>query len=273
MSTRLEPSRGAGGPGVAEASDRHDAIDTDIPARLDRLLWTRFHWLLVTALGVTWVLDGLEAIVVGAVGPMLMRRLRSACGPPARGGSPARPRRTCPSPAASSQVRGRIGLWDGDVLALQPADDALDADAFILLQGWLADNRLRPAPRVVQRDQLALPVEYRGTGRAHLRVGQVMDDAIVERRHLVPHEAEALPVAAGVLDDVRRRVLVRGHGPNEPLLKEIAQITGGTFRPTPESVFSGGGPPASRREPLWPYLLQAAALFFVADVALRRLRF
>src|SRR5438477_10729226 len=49
-------------------------IDTDIPARLDRLPWSRFHWLLVIALGVTWVLDGLEATIVGAVGPMLMRK-------------------------------------------------------------------------------------------------------------------------------------------------------------------------------------------------------
>ncbi len=57
---------------VSDASNRHHAIVTDIPARLDRLPWTRFHWLLVTALGVTWVLDGLEATIIGAVGPRLM---------------------------------------------------------------------------------------------------------------------------------------------------------------------------------------------------------
>src|SRR4051794_13961913 len=49
-----------------------DAIETDIPARLDRLPWGRFHWLLVSALGVTWVLDGLEVTVVGAVGNALL---------------------------------------------------------------------------------------------------------------------------------------------------------------------------------------------------------
>jgi MFS family permease len=48
------------------------AIETDIPARLDRLPWGRFHWLLVCALGVTWVLDGLEVTVVGAVGNALL---------------------------------------------------------------------------------------------------------------------------------------------------------------------------------------------------------
>jgi MFS family permease len=47
-------------------------IETDIPARLDRLPWTLFHTLLVTALGVTWVLDGLEVTVVAAVGNALL---------------------------------------------------------------------------------------------------------------------------------------------------------------------------------------------------------
>lgn len=46
-------------------------IETDIPARLDRLPWTRFHTLLVAALGVTWLLDGLEATVVAAISPVL----------------------------------------------------------------------------------------------------------------------------------------------------------------------------------------------------------
>jgi MFS family permease len=48
-----------------------DAIETDIPTRLDRLPWSRFHWLLVTALGVTWVLDGLEATIVAAIASTL----------------------------------------------------------------------------------------------------------------------------------------------------------------------------------------------------------
>jgi MFS family permease len=47
------------------------AIRTDIPARLDRLPWCRFHVLVVVALGVTWILDGLEVTIVGAIGPVL----------------------------------------------------------------------------------------------------------------------------------------------------------------------------------------------------------
>ena len=36
------------------------AVETRIPARLDRLPWGRFHTLVVAALGITWILDGLE---------------------------------------------------------------------------------------------------------------------------------------------------------------------------------------------------------------------
>jgi MFS family permease len=46
-------------------------IQTSIPARLDRLPWSRFHVLVVVALGVTWVLDGLEVTIVGSLGPAL----------------------------------------------------------------------------------------------------------------------------------------------------------------------------------------------------------
>jgi MFS family permease len=42
-------------------------IETDIPARLDRLPWGRFQTLVVAALGITWILDGLEVTLVGAV--------------------------------------------------------------------------------------------------------------------------------------------------------------------------------------------------------------
>src|SRR6187431_1528474 len=41
--------------------------ETTIPARLDRLPWGRFHTLVVTALGVTWILDGLEVTLAGAL--------------------------------------------------------------------------------------------------------------------------------------------------------------------------------------------------------------
>jgi MFS family permease len=50
------------------ARHAQDAIvETDIPARLDRLPWGRFHTLVVVALGVTWILDGLEVTLTGAI--------------------------------------------------------------------------------------------------------------------------------------------------------------------------------------------------------------
>lgn len=44
-----------------------------IPARLDRLPWSRWHWRVVIALGVAWVLDGLEVTLVGSLGSVLER--------------------------------------------------------------------------------------------------------------------------------------------------------------------------------------------------------
>jgi len=46
-------------------------VDSDVPSRLDRLRWSGFHWLVVCALGITWILDGLEVTLAGAVAPAL----------------------------------------------------------------------------------------------------------------------------------------------------------------------------------------------------------
>jgi MFS family permease len=48
-------------------------IQSAIPARLDALPWSRWHWRVVIALGVSWLLDGLEVTVVGSLGPALQR--------------------------------------------------------------------------------------------------------------------------------------------------------------------------------------------------------
>src|SRR6185295_1715339 len=48
-------------------------IRSDIPARLDRLPWSGWHWRVVIALGVSWLLDGLEVTLVGSLGPTLQR--------------------------------------------------------------------------------------------------------------------------------------------------------------------------------------------------------
>src|SRR6201747_778221 len=46
-------------------------IRTDVPARLDRLPWTKFHWRVVIGLGTVWILDGLEVTIVGAIAARL----------------------------------------------------------------------------------------------------------------------------------------------------------------------------------------------------------
>lgn len=52
----------------AGAANKDERIyETDLPARLDRLPWSRFHTLLVFALGITWLLDGLEVTLAGSV--------------------------------------------------------------------------------------------------------------------------------------------------------------------------------------------------------------
>ena len=47
---------------------------SDVPGRLDRLPWSRWHLLVVSALGITWVLDGLEVTLVGALGGILQQK-------------------------------------------------------------------------------------------------------------------------------------------------------------------------------------------------------
>jgi MFS family permease len=49
-----------------------EIIESDAPARLDRLRWSRFHSWVVAALGITWVLDGLEVTLAGAIAGALM---------------------------------------------------------------------------------------------------------------------------------------------------------------------------------------------------------
>src|ERR1700688_4676769 len=66
IATGFRPTRSISAGASADA-DSPAAFQTDIPARLDRLPWTRIHSLIVIALGVSWVLDGLEVTLVGSL--------------------------------------------------------------------------------------------------------------------------------------------------------------------------------------------------------------
>src|SRR5436305_2508809 len=59
--------------GRGERRDRDDTVETDVPARLDRLPWSRWHWLVVIALGSVWILDGLEVTIVGSIAAQLQK--------------------------------------------------------------------------------------------------------------------------------------------------------------------------------------------------------
>jgi MFS family permease len=47
---------------------------TNIPARLDRLPWSRWHWIVIVSLGITWILDGLEVTLVGSIAAVLTEK-------------------------------------------------------------------------------------------------------------------------------------------------------------------------------------------------------
>jgi MFS family permease len=52
---------------MADVPGSTATLRTAVPARLDRLPWSRFHWRIVIGLGTVWILDGLEVTIVGAV--------------------------------------------------------------------------------------------------------------------------------------------------------------------------------------------------------------
>ncbi len=59
-------------------SDTRKPVTSLVPARLDRLKWTRFHWSVVVGLGTAWILDGLEIQIVASAGFQKELRLSSA---------------------------------------------------------------------------------------------------------------------------------------------------------------------------------------------------
>ncbi len=56
---------------MSTAAETPRTIRTNVPARLDRLPWSKFHWRVVIGLGTVWILDGLEVTIVGAIAPRL----------------------------------------------------------------------------------------------------------------------------------------------------------------------------------------------------------
>ena len=60
--------------GLAKDPQNGETIETDVPARLDRLPWSGWHTRVITALGTSWLLDGLEVTLVGSLAGILESR-------------------------------------------------------------------------------------------------------------------------------------------------------------------------------------------------------
>jgi hypothetical protein len=56
---------------LSEASANAQTVESQVPNRVDRLAFSQWHWLVIAALGITWILDGLEVTMVGNVAAVL----------------------------------------------------------------------------------------------------------------------------------------------------------------------------------------------------------
>src|SRR5829696_3162447 len=98
MATR--PDRIGGGEEMAQAATpAYRTIETNIPARMDRLPWSRWHWMVILGLGTVWVLDGLAVTIVGATAGGCRNRGAGSSSAPRK--SAPRARRTSSAPASA----------------------------------------------------------------------------------------------------------------------------------------------------------------------------
>ncbi len=59
---------------ITPAESNAKPVRTNIPNRMDRLPWSRWHWLVVLSLGITWILDGLEVTIIGSIVGVLQEK-------------------------------------------------------------------------------------------------------------------------------------------------------------------------------------------------------
>ncbi|HEY5333864.1 MAG TPA: hypothetical protein VIJ21_09985 [Solirubrobacterales bacterium] len=82
-----------------EVTDDQGVIETTVPARLDRLPCSRFHWMVIIGLGTVWILDGLEVTIIGSIGDRLTESGSGIGSTPRRSAVP--PPSTSPVPASA----------------------------------------------------------------------------------------------------------------------------------------------------------------------------
>src|SRR5262249_41073920 len=101
------------------------------------------------------------------------------------------------------------------------------------------------------------------TGAYHLKLTQRTGPT--DKDPILYEQTRGLMV--GYPDELRLRPT------NVELLEALARVSGGKYDPQPEAIFAASEQNARRPTPLWPYLVTAAALLFLLDVALRRIDF
>ncbi len=144
--------------------------------------------------------------------------------------------------------------------------DAIDPSGRFLNQAETELNLIDP-----QLGMKKLPVRQTAPGRYVSEFETPRSGAYhldLSQKHggkLLYHQARGLHV--GYPDELRLRPT------NEALLQELARVSGGQYNPAPAELFSPSNRTATRPTPLWPYLIAAAALLFLLDVALRRIDF
>jgi uncharacterized membrane protein len=94
-------------------------------------------------------------------------------------------------------------------------------------------------------------------GAYHLEIALKQNDQVVYR--------QSRGLTVGYSDELRIKPT------NESLLRSIASVSGGAFAPDAAAIFDSADRTATRPTPLWPYLITAAVVLLVADVALRRI--
>jgi hypothetical protein len=121
------------------SQDQTGTARTKVPARLDRLPWSRWHWMIIVGLGTVWILDGLEVTIIGDISAQLAEPAAGSTSPSRRGSGWAR----------RCTWRARVGA---------------------LFFGWLTDRSGRPRPADLLLRRVAVAQDdNRAPGDRHCR--------------------------------------------------------------------------------------------------------
>ena len=143
--------------------------------------------------------------------------------------------------------------------AIDPSGRFLnDADtAMTVIDDQNGKRTLEMVQTAPGRYQASFPTPL--TGAYHTEFSQKVGGQVVYQ--------QSRGLAVGYPEELRLRPT------NTDLLKSVARVSRGVFDPPAELIFAPNDKLALRATPLWPYLLAAAAMVFVLDVALRRIDF